>query len=157
MTASPIVFTTAPRCAPTIANTSSKWRLISTNAAGSPRVAIERGRADDVDEQERLLADAEPHVGGDVLLGEQVAEVLEAEELPGAQRVVAPRGLLDPQHLGRISLVARLERGVRRRPDDGARGVLLHRTSCGSSKPLPSAPARSTSRYQPPSRSNHTR
>ena len=52
---------------------------------------VERRRADDVGEQQRLLADAEPDVGADVLLGEQVAELLEAEQLAGAQRVVAPR------------------------------------------------------------------
>ena len=61
---------------------------------------VERGRADDVGEQQRLLADAEPDVGADVLLGEQIAELLEAEQLAGAQRVVAPRRLLDREQLG---------------------------------------------------------
>src|SRR5690349_6690689 len=55
---------------------------------------VHRGRADDVGEQDRLLADRELHVGAEVLLAEQVAEVAEAEEPPRPQREIEPqRGL----------------------------------------------------------------
>ena len=105
MTASPMVFTTAPPSSATASRRTSKWlddRAVRRRVAD---LAVEPGRVAQVGEDDRQAADGHVLAGTERLGGEQVAKRLERGHVGGGRGLIRPTeplGDVEPLDVGRV-------------------------------------------------------